>query len=279
MKDAWQKVTEAVELTSLPNVYLKLKNILDDPNFSVAKIAVVISQDPAITLRLLRLVNSAYYGLRTKIETVERAISLLGTDQVHNLVLTTAIAHTFDGLKTKVMDMPKFWRRSIECAIIARLLAYETEGCDGERLFVAGLLHDVGHLIMYKSIPSLSLEAIKTASENNEPVHKTERFFLGFDYATVGGVIMEKWDLPKSLWETTKFHMDPSKAEKYQLETALLHLASILCRTEEEDSFDQGSLKVDPFAWSVTGITPEKCLEIKRNAAGEVKAVFSLIFR
>ncbi len=279
MKDAWQKVTEAVELTSLPGVYLKLKNILDDPNFSVAKVAVVISQDPAITLRLLRLVNSAYFGLRTKVETVDRAVSLLGTDQVHNLVLTTAIAQSFDGLVTQVMDMPKFWHRSVKCAIVARLLAYQSEGCDGERLFVAGLLHDIGHLVMYKSIPNFSLEAINAAEENDEPVHKTERFLIGFDYAKVGGAIMHKWDLPQSLWETTKFHIEPSKAEKYQLETALLHLASILCRTEEPSTFDQGSLKVDPFAWNITGMTPEKCLEISMDSENEVNAVFNLIFR
>ncbi len=279
MKDAWQKVTEAVELISLPGVYLRLKNILDDPDYSIAKVAVVISQDPAITLRLLRLVNSSYYGLRTKVETVDRAISLLGTDQVQNLVLTTSVAQTFDGLVTKVMDMRRFWQQSVKCAIMARLLAYASEGCDGERLFVAGLLHDIGHLIMYKSIPDLSLEAINVSLENEEPVYKTERYLTGFDYAEVGGDVMQKWDLPQSLWETTKYHIEPSKAEKYPLETALLHIASILCRTEAPDDFDQGSLKVDPFAWNVTGLTPEKCLDIKKDAESEVNAVTNLIFR
>ncbi len=279
MKDAWQKVTEAVELISLPGVYLRLKNILDDPDYSIAKVAVVISQDPAITLRLLRLVNSSYYGLRTKVETVDRAISLLGTDQVQNLVLTTSVAQTFDGLVTKVMDMRRFWQQSVKCAIMARLLAYASEGCDGERLFVAGLLHDIGHLIMYKSIPALSLEAINVSLENEEPVYKTERYLTGFDYAEVGGDVMQKWDLPQSLWETTKYHIEPSKAEKYPLETSLLHIASILCRTEAHDDFDQGSLKVDPFAWNVTGLTPEKCLDIKKDAESEVNAVTNLIFR
>ncbi len=279
MKDTWKQVTKALDLISLPDVYLKLKNILDHPDFSMAKVAVVISQDPAITLRLLRLVNSSYFGLRTKVETVDRAVTLLGTDQILDLVLTTSVAQSFNGLVTEVMDMPKFWRRSVNCAIIARLLAYASEGCDGERLFVAGLLHDIGHLVMYKTIPELSLDAINAAKENEEPVFKTERFFTGFDYAKVGSFIMQKWDLPRSLCETTEFHVEPQKSEKYPLETALVHIASLLSQTDDDTDFDNGALKVDPLAWNVTGLTLEQCIDIKGDAESEANMVMNLIFR
>ncbi len=277
MKDAWNKVIDAAEFFSLPDVYIKLKKILDDPTFSMAKVALVISQDPAITLRLLKIVNSAFFGLRSKVETVDRAITLLGTDQVHDLVLTTSVTEAFNGLVTEVMDMPKFWKQSIRCAVIARLLAYASKGCNGERLFVSGLLHDIGHLPMYKSIPELCLEAIHAAEENDEPVYKTERFFVGFDYANVGYTIMQNWGLPRSLWETTKFHIEPQEAEKYRLETALIHIASLLSKANIDGSgFDEGALEVNPFAWSVSGLAPEQCIGIRNDAENEVQIVSSI---
>jgi HD-like signal output (HDOD) protein len=279
MNDSWKQVTNAVELFSLPDVYFKLKTILADPGYSMAKVAVVISQDPAITLRLLRIVNSSYYGLRTKVETVDRAITLLGTDQVHDLVLTTSVTQSFKGLVTKVMDMEKFWRSSVSCAIISRLLAYATEGCNGERLFVAGLLHDIGHLVMYQTLPQLCLEALETAKENKEPVYKTERFFIGFDYAKAGSVIMESWGLPKSLTETTQFHVEPEKAEKYQLETALIHISSLLCKSDENTPFNEDALTVGQLAWNLTKLNPEQCIEIKHDAENEINAVMNLIFK
>lgn len=279
MNDPWKRVTKAVELFSLPDVYFKLKTILDDPGYSMAKVAIVISQDPAITLRLLRIVNSSYYGLRTKVETVDRAVTLLGTDQVHDLVLTTSVTQSFKGLVTEVVDMEKFWRKSVSCAIIARLLAYATKGCSGERLFVAGLLHDIGHLVMYQTLPELCLEAMETAKNNHEPVYKTERFFIGFDYAKAGSVIMKSWGLPQSLTVTTEFHIEPQKAVKYQLETAIIHLASLLCKIDEENCFNEGALRVDPLAWNITGLTPEQCLDIEHDAENEITAVMNLIFK
>ncbi len=279
MEDNWNQVIKAVKLFSLPHVYIKLRKILNNPDYSLTKVSLVISQDPAITLRLLRLVNSSFYGLRSKVETVERATTLLGADQVHDLVLTTSVAQSFKGMVTEVMDMDKFWRRSVSCAIIARLLAYATKGCNGERLFVAGLLHDIGHLVMYKSLPKICLEAIRTAKENEEPSYKTERYFIGFDYAKVGSFIMQEWGLPRSLWETTQYHIEPHAAEKYHLETSVVHLASLLSSSDDSTLFNEGPLEVDPFAWNETGLEHEQCLDIKKDADSEINAVMNLIFR
>ena len=169
MSTIWEQVTAGAKLISLPDIYLRLRSVLDDPDFSMSEVADVISRDPGMTARLLRLVNSAYFGLAAKIETVTRATSLLGTQQVHDLVLATSVADTFEGMSSEVMDMQRFWRRSIHCGILSRQLANKCNVLDSERLFVAGLLRDIGHLVMYQTIPLQSQQAMEQSARTARP--------------------------------------------------------------------------------------------------------------
>jgi HD-like signal output (HDOD) protein len=275
---AWRDVIKGAKLISLPDVYLRLKSILDDPDFAMAEVAVVISQDPAITLRLLSLVNSSFYGFAAKIETVGRAIMLLGTQQVHDLVLATSVGKAFDGISNSVMDMQRYWNRSVHCAVTSRQLASIFSGCDKERLFVAGILHDIGHLIMYLTIPELSQQTILKAQESDEPLYEIERGIIGFDYAAAGAELMRQWSLPESLREITMFHLEPEKAQNYPLETALVHLGSLLARANDgEGVFGEGPLTADPSVWAVTGLSPEDCTSIHDQIEEETAEVMKLI--
>lgn len=279
MDTTWSDVKKAAKLITLPDVYLRLKSILDDPDFAMAEVAVVISQDPAITLRLLRIVNSSLYGFTKKIETVSRAITLLGTQQVHDLVLSTSVAQAFTGMTTEVMDMHRFWRRSVYCAVTSHRLATLCSGCDKERLFVAGLLHDIGHLIMYQAIPNLSQQAILAARKSGEPLYKIERNIIGFDYAGIGAELMQQWSLPESLRETTMFHVEPGKAKKYPLETALVHLGSLMTRANDgEGVFNEGPLRVELTVLTVTGLSSEDCTSLHEKIEEETGEVMNLIF-
>lgn len=275
---AWRDVIKGAKLISLPDVYLRLKSILDDPDFAMAEVAVVISQDPAITLRLLRLVNSSFYGFAAKIETVGRAIMLLGTRQVHDLVLATSVGKAFEGMSNSIMDMQRYWTRSVHCAVTSRQLATLCSGCDKERLFVSGILHDIGHLVMYQTIPELSQQAILKAKESDEPLCEIEQSIIGFDYAAAGAELMRQWSLPESLREITMYHPEPAKAEKYHVETALVHLGSLLARAGAgEGVFGEGSLTADPSVWAVTGLSPEDCVSVHDQVAEETAEVMKLI--
>ena len=279
MDTTWRDVRKEAKLVSLPDVYLRLKSILEEPDFAMAEIAVVISQDPAITLRLLRIVNSSLYGFVAKIETVGRAITMLGTQQVHDLVLATSVAQAFQGMSTDVMDMKLFWRRSVYCAVASRQLAALCSGCDKERVFVAGLLHDIGHLIMYRALPDLSQQAILTAREDNKSLYMVERALFGFDYAWTGAELMQEWSIPESLREITMFHVEPEKAEKVPLETALVHLGALLTRADDgEGVFNEGPLTAEPFSWKVTGLSPENCTSLSEQIEEETGEVLGLIF-
>ena len=275
----FETITREAELLSLPDIYLKLRNVLDSPDFAMAEVAVVISQDPAITLRLLHLVNSSFYGFTNKIETVGRAINLLGTEQIHDLVLATAVASAFKGISTTVMDMRKFWERSLYCAAFSRRLAVLSGKRDRERLFVAGLLCDIGHLIMYQAIPEPAQQAILQSKERQEPVYLAERRIIGFDYAFVGGILMRHWALPDVLRETTMFHIDPAAADNFTVEASLVHIGSMMTQALEEDCvFNEGPLHVDGSVWALAGLEPEDCSAIHDEVQDDVRQAMDVVF-
>ena len=279
MSTVSERISQSARLVSLPDVYLRLKTVLDNPDSNLADVADVVGSDPAMTARLLRLVNSAYFGLATEIDTVSRAVSLLGTQEVHDLVLAVSVAESFAGLSDEVMDMHRFWRSSVVCAITSRELASLCNVLDSERLFVGGLLRDIGHLFIYQAAPEQAQQALEMAATRHAPLYKMERAVLGIDYALVGADLMRRWQLPQSLWEPTECHVEPEKSQDYELFTSLLHIASLL--TEAADRGEAVELALDhvsPFAWQVTGLTASQCAAITGKVASQVGAVMRLVF-
>lgn len=277
----FQKVVKSAQLISLPDIYIKLKALIDDPDYTMAEVALLVGRDPGMATRFLRVVNSPLNRRVCKIETVSHAVSLLGIRQVHDIVLSASVADAFEGIQTKVMNMKKFWQRSFYCAVMTKQLALECGIMESDRLFVTGLLHDIGHLFMYIAIPEESQHAILNAKKLERPLYQVERELLGFDYAKLGGYMMRQWDLPKSLQAITWFHPEPGKANQFALETALLHLASLLVQADlEAGAFGAGAFLVDPAAWQLTDLTEEHCLHARQTAAeqfGEVAESISTL--
>ena len=270
----FQKVVKSAQLISLPDIYIKLKELMDDPDYTMAEVALLVGRDPGMATRFLRVVNSPLNRRIRKIETVSHAVSLLGIRQIHDIVLRASVAEAFEGIQTDVMNMNKFWQRSFYCAVMTKQLALECGIIENDRLFVTGLLHDIGHLFMYIAIPEESQHAILNAKKLEQPLYQVERELLGFDYAKMGGYMMRQWDLPKSLQAITWFHPEPGKANQYESETALLHLASLLVQADlEAGAFATGAFLVDPAAWQLTGLTVEHCLNARQTAAEQFGAV------
>lgn len=274
MTTVWEQVTANARLISLPEVYLRLKELLAQPDFSMADVALIIGQDPALTTRLLRLVNSPYFGLAAKIDTVFRAVSMLGTRQVHDLALATSVAHSFAGMPSGVMDIPTFWRRSVFCGLVSRGLAKAAGMQDSERLFVAGLLRDIGHLVMYQTVPEPCRQATLSAEQREQPLHLIERELIGIDYARVGGVLMRQWRLPGSLREATEFHVEPRRALEFPTETYLVHIATLLVTAAESgQEFGIGALEPQAESWDITGLTLQQCLSAQSEFSAEADRV------
>lgn len=260
-------VNDSIKLISLPDVYIRLKNLLDSPNYSMSDVAMAIGHDPALTARLLKIVNSPFYGLSSRIDTITRAINLLGTRQVHDLAFAATMVDTFSGFTNDIISMYDFWFNSVYSAVTAQLLALRCKNIDTERPFVAGLLHDIGHLVMYQEIPDESRSTLVLAKEKGVTLYMAERELLGFDYAQVGAELMSEWDLPESLREKVEFHNEPARADIYKLETAILHIATVVAKAAiAKEPISPDTLSIDPVCWEFTGLSSNDLPEIKQDA-------------
>lgn len=263
MSTLWERVTRDAKLISLPEAYLKLKAVIERPNYTVQQVAEAISYDPALTTRVLRLVNSSYFGLANRIDNIPRAVSLLGTQQIHDLALATAVAHSFKGIDPKFHDLSTFWSSSVFCGLVTQQLAKICNLEQVERLFVAGLLSDLGHLILYQTIPQESLRAEQLALEQSRPLVQVEREILGLDYARVGATLMRQWQLPEVIIETTEYHPEPMRAQQDPLATAVVHVAATLTRARATDrEFGEGMYQPYPDCMKRLGVTIAGCVEI-----------------
>jgi putative nucleotidyltransferase with HDIG domain len=266
-------------LVSLPDVYLRINRLVDDPNSSSADIAKAISQDPSFTVRLLRVANSALYGFSSTIDTVAKAATIIGTIQIRSLALSMSVARSFAGLPNDLVSMDNFWRHSLLCALAARHLAKEARRCDPDALFTAGLLHDIGELVIFNRMPEQAREALELVldSQDEIPVYDAERQVLGFDHAEVGGELAREWQLPPLLEECIAYHHAISDAKRYPRETALVHIANIIALMAEIDTLDPADVApIDPLAWETTGLSEESVEPAIRAIQAEVVEVEKL---
>jgi len=249
-------ITDTVEVASLPAVVMKAMELLNNPGTSASDIGRIISQDPALSVRLLKIVNSAFYGFPSRIETISRAITIVGTRELTDLILGSSAIHAFEKIPNQLVDMEEFWTHSLYAGIVARILARYLRAPNTERCFVMGLLHDVGTLVLYRQLPDQSRQALELSSEQSIPVHIAEREILNFDHAEVGAALMHTWKLPESFIEVTQHHHQPSAAECFRLETAVIHLADVIAGMAH-GATNHGQLKppLEPGAWELTGLS------------------------
>lgn len=279
MPTAQNLVKESIELISLPDVYIRLRNIINSPDSCMSDVAQVIAHDPAITARLLKLVNSPFFGLVSKVDTMTHAINLLGTQQVHDLVLSTVVIDSFSGFINDSFNIYDFWFNGVYCAVTARLLAYNCHELDTERPFIAGLLHNIGHLVIQQKLPAEAQAAMNLAKEKNMSLYLAEREIMSFDYAQVGAELMREWQLPESLQEITEFHPEPEKASKFSLETAIIHIAQAITHNAmQEIPISSETLQINPICWSLTGLLVDDMADLKIEVDQQAAMVMNLLF-
>ncbi len=280
MRTAQDLVSGIDNLATLPAVYLQVREIVDDPDSAVADLAKVVSADPGLTARLLHVVNSVYFGLMSRVETVSHAVSLLGMQQVHDIVLATSISAVFRGMRAASMDMARFWSNSVLRGLIARTAAESSGARDVERLFVEGLLADIGHLVLYQAVPREAERALVRAKVEGRPLHEIERELIGCHYADVGAALVAKWTLPERFSFAIAHQIAPARAgEPYGFEAAMLHIARVLvegleCGLENEEI----AAKIDACVWQRTGLKPASIGAIRTVAEMNHTEVVTLFF-
>jgi HD-like signal output (HDOD) protein len=216
------------KISTLPPVYSRLMEVMSDHRSSVTDISAIISQDAGMSVRLLRIVNSAFFGFPRKIDTVSRAVQIVGVEQVRDLVLATSVMNSFETVPDNIVTMESFWMHSVGCGVAARVIASFCKESNIERFFVAGILHDIGRLIIYDRLPEKTMEIMNYAEQTGELMYRAERAILGFDHAAVGSALINTWRLPPSLEEIIADHHKPTVANLYRRDTTIVHFADVI---------------------------------------------------
>ncbi len=212
----------------LPEAYLALRRTAENPLSGVAEVAKAVSLDPSLAAYVLRLANSPIYAPRARVETVSRAVGLIGLTEIVNLAAGAVLARLFDKPpRAELLSMPDFWRHAVAVGMLARGLARRRDEAAAERFFVAGLLHDMGRLVLAVAEPDLAQAVLARVAEGRIPSDAAERLELGFDHAALGGRIADKWRLADTLIEGVAAHHDPSQCPE-SVVAAAVHVADFM---------------------------------------------------
>jgi putative nucleotidyltransferase with HDIG domain len=226
-----RRVTERIiGLSALPTIVTQLIALVGDPRSSARQVARLISTDQALTAKILRVANSAFYGFPRKIATVQLAIVVLGFNAVKNLALSVTVLKRFSGgTDHRLFDRQRFWEHAIGCGVAARMLAKRFGGRDGEA-FVAGILHDIGKLILIEYAHDEFTDALELAEQEDIPIGQAEEEVLGVTHAEVGGWLAERWNLPEPLAHSISAHHNPFALEEPDDLVLITHMADALVR-------------------------------------------------
>ncbi len=274
-------VEELGAMVSLPAAAVRVCTLAQDPATTAAMFESVILTDVALTARLLRVANSPGLGLATKVNTVSRAVTVLGMAAVRDLAIGIAAVHSFARIPSSLMTMESFWTQSMLCGIAARELAARgARRRQAESAFVEGLMHDVGVLLLFRARPDESREALLQWADDpgDSTLLQWERRVLGFDHCEVGAVLARRWHLPPELQSCIAFYPQPERAVQHRFDVAIVCLAdriATLAQIESSDLEDAGA--VPESVWRITGARPDWVPEVLAAARAQLDEVRALL--
>ena len=252
-----QIFSESLASLSLPDVYLRLCEVIDSEDASMADVAEVLQLDPALAARVLRIANSAFYGFSAQIDTVTRAASVLGMQKIHDLTLAASASKALESLDNPLMDLNTFWYRSVHCGFMAKQIAETAGMAQTESLFVRGLLHDIGHLVLFAKYPDQCRQALADADQGLEARLSAEQMLIGIDGMQLAAELARIWKLPPSFIDTFDYLMHPEMALDRQLqrEVAMLHIAAQFSSGIDYDMLTEDVINwIRPEIWEFAGL-------------------------
>lgn len=253
-------IDKVTELPTLPDILLKIDSAIQNESTDVGKLGRLIEKDQSLTTNLLRFANSAYYGLSHRVDTVEKAVVVLGFNTLQHFVVGASVLTLMSQSKSQFFKAKELWYHSLSCAIAAKLLMNKAGAFFCSKVFTCGLIHDIGKVIIASHLPNEMEEIIRQLqSSGTESEIDIEKEVLGFTHAHVGGMLVRKWRLPTDYSETTQFHHLPQAGNNDERPVMLLRYSvymgnQIVKALGLGRSTDEKVRQIDPVAWETLGI-------------------------
>lgn len=268
-------------LFSLPDVAFRINELIDRPDTRPADLAEVILCDPALAVRLLRLVNSAYYALPYPVETVSQAVHLIGHQALRDLAMATSAVNLFKRLPPEQVNMEQFWFHSIACGIAAQELARRCRLPEGEQLFLAGLLHGIGKLVFYSQCAEQYCEVLRQIEQEGLDVVVAEQRVFGFTYVDLSAGLLKNWRFSDRLCMAVAHHLEPSGAPNNWLEAMIVHAACYVANALQPgvgiNLLRSGSPEIIASLANILELEPESLASLPAEINLQVIEVFEIV--
>jgi HD-like signal output (HDOD) protein len=261
------------ELFAVPKTAVRVKNLIDDESSDVDSISAVVKTDPGLAIHILKVANSAIYRFPRKIENIEKAIQVIGTSAVYDYALIFGISNAFSNEQSEFVDLDKFWEQSVSCAIFARHFCLLNGIRDADRLFVSGLLHNIGELVVLNVDPAVS----KDCARFDAKISPSECQFdvLGFTYAEISAALGQHWMLPDTIVSTIAMqHHDDKAADT--LEVKIVQLAYELSIINTHSDHYNLETHLPDFLYESLNLSSEDIDEAIDNSNYQVEQVIHL---
>jgi putative nucleotidyltransferase with HDIG domain len=267
--------SKLTDIPTLPSIVFQINKIMKDDNMSTYEIGSIIERDPSLTSKVLKFANSSYYGLSYSVNTVTRAITVLGINTIRNIALTTSVFEIFNSKKRFPFDIVGLWYHSLGCAIASKALISKAGHMLEEEAFICGILHDIGKVIIAQNMPEM-MENVFAEVRSGKSQSNAEKDIIGYTHSDVGAHLSEKWHLPEELCETIRFHHCPryqDESKSFKCHPFLLYavyagnqISKALALGKSTDLIVN---EVDPVTWSTLHISEselrEKLFSIKTD--------------
>ena len=258
-----QVVSNIQNLPTPPIVFQQIQKVINDPNCSAAMVAAILAEDPAMSVKVLKLTNSAFYGLSREVNSVKQAIVIVGFEAIKNLVLSASVLDMFKGKDIDQEAQEKFWRHSLATGFSCRILSKELQArciLDQDTAFSAGLLHDLGKVVFscFLSDQYKQLQAARELDKTSEEF-ELENKTLGYNHAQIGGFLASLWKLPEKLGKAISYHHNPQELKEDNMLAHLVHIANYLAKKTFYEKKDQALIgHLDPESLKIMDIKEEK---------------------
>jgi HD-like signal output (HDOD) protein len=267
--DLKEVVKDVDKLVSFPTVANELIALVDDDSAGAAEISATIQNDPALAASLLKLANSAWYMSREPTDSIDGAVVRIGLGDIGRIALNICMQESFKDIPENIFSVSDYFNHSLRCAFACLVVAEHCGIQHAGTMYTAGLLHDIGQLILLNLYPKESLQALSMNIDFNDgqKLHLSENKVFGIDHTQIGHELAKKWNFSTLLQQCIRYHHIPNQAEAYELEVCCIHIANSIATMNEFESTDiSDAAEIHPFALETCNLNETKIIEIAKSS-------------